>query len=73
MRNSIFGYRFSSRRQPDTRFWQPLPDAGGKVASVAGGFRSFGDVAVCSKVCEWQIRVDLTAFIEELIDVAIGE
>jgi hypothetical protein len=54
-------------------FWQSLADALGKIGRVARRFCSFVDVAVCSKICKRQVCVDLTAFVKELIDVAVGE
>ena len=54
-------------------FWQALADAGGKIGRVARGFCSFRDVAACSKIFKRQIGVDLTSFVKELIDVAVGE
>jgi len=50
-----------------------LADAGGKIRRIAGGLRPLGNVATCSKLCEGQIRVDLTPFVEELIQVAVNE
>ena len=54
-------------------FWQPLADADGKIRRVVRGSCSFRDVAACSKIRERQVGVDLAAFVEELIEMAVGE
>ena len=54
-------------------FRQSLADAGGKIRRVIGGFRALGDVAPCSEICERQICVDLAAFVEEFVEVAVDE
>ena len=54
-------------------FGQALADAGGEIGRVARGFCLFSDVAACPKICKRQIRIDLTPFVEELIEVAIGD
>src|SRR5208283_1487717 len=38
-----------------------------------GGFRSFSDIAATSEIVKGDVRVDLTAFVKQLIEVAIGE
>jgi len=52
---------------------QALADARGKIGSVVGGLCFFADAAACSKICQRQARVDLAAFVEEFIKVAVGE
>ena len=54
-------------------FWQFLADAGGKIGRIVRGRCSFRDVAPSSKICKRQIRVNVTAFVKELINVTVGE
>jgi hypothetical protein len=63
----------TTRRLLAVGFWQPLADAGGKIGRVVCGLCSFSVVAACSKVREGQVCVDLTPFVKELIEVAVGE
>src|SRR5579863_9165956 len=55
------------------RFWQSLADARRKIRRVVGSFRSLCDVAPLSEIVERDVRVDLTPFVEKLIDVAVGQ
>jgi hypothetical protein len=50
-----------------------LADERGKIRRVVSGFRSFRDVAAISEIVEGQVRVDLTALVEQLVEVAIDE
>ena len=50
-----------------------MADQGGKVGRVAGSFGFFRDVAACTQLLEWHVSLDLTALIEQLIEVAVGE
>src|SRR6202022_4329640 len=54
-------------------FRQSLTDAGGEIRRVAGGFCALSYVAASSEICERQVRVDLAAFIEKLIEVPVSE
>ena len=52
---------------------QPLADTDGEIRRVPCGFGLFGDVAAGSEIRKRQIGVDLTAFIEEFVEVAVEE
>ena len=52
---------------------QALADQEGEIRRIPGGFCFFGDIAARSKICERQIGVDLTALVEEFVEVAVGE
>jgi len=55
------------------RSWLSLADTGGKIGRVVRGFCSFSDVAAFAKLGEGEIGVELTPFVKELIDAAVGE
>jgi len=50
-----------------------LADTNGEIRRVPGGLCFFGDVAAGSEICKRQVGVDLTAFVEEFVEVSIGE
>jgi len=54
-------------------FRQSPTDAGGEIRRVAGGVCALSYVAASSQICERQVRVDLAAFIEKLIEVPVSE
>jgi len=42
-----------------------------KIRRIAGGFRSLGDVAATSEIGQGDVRIDLTTFVEKLIEVPL--
>jgi hypothetical protein len=63
----------SAPQQTNMGFWQSLADPSRKIRCVVRAFCSFGDVAAGSKISQWQVRFDLTSFVEEFVEVTVGE
>jgi hypothetical protein len=62
-----------ARTLPAADLWQALADTKGEIRRVPCGLCFFRDVAAGSEIGERQVRVDLTALVEQFVGVAVNE